>query len=360
LTNTCGSYVILKIMTTASDRYIIRQPYSILAPRETNNMFVYLRPQRGKGDRERDMLPIGVDKIKLCFGEVEDANWARHAISIGDREQQQREYKRLFQAACLVKRVTERPGRVRTLTLGVKRLKPRTTVKPSRPLRPLRLPSVKTPEGEDLNEWLAVNVCDFFDQIISIYGTVESVCTKESCPRMTAGPNFECRWADGDKYRTPIACSAPEYIEFLFIWIQSQIEDEALFPYKPGVPFPSHFRSIVRTIFKRMFRVYVHIYHSHWREVVSLGIDTQLQTCSRHLITFVKEFSLIDEREFVPLTRVITPYWGRGRERVTVTREGETQKRREALETEGEREREREREEEEEDSDSCPGEIFRA
>ncbi|GCA64168.1 MOB kinase activator family protein, partial [Kipferlia bialata] len=38
--------------------------------------------------------------------------------------------------------------------------------------------AVTLPEGEDLNEWLAVNTCDFFDQINMLYGTIAEFCTK--------------------------------------------------------------------------------------------------------------------------------------------------------------------------------------
>ncbi|RWR90683.1 MOB kinase activator-like protein 1 [Cinnamomum micranthum f. kanehirae] len=35
-------------------------------------------------------------------------------------------------------------------------------------------------------------------------------------------------------------------------------------------PFPPCFREVVKTIFKRMFRVYAHIYHSHFQKIVHL------------------------------------------------------------------------------------------
>lgn len=72
--------------------------------------------------------------------------------------------------------------------------------------------AVALPEGEDLNEWVAVNstckvtphssmclVCqrtlfvafaavDFFNQINMLYGTITEYCTPENCPVMSAGP----------------------------------------------------------------------------------------------------------------------------------------------------------------------------
>ena len=66
--------------------------------------------------------------------------------------------------------------------------------------------AVQLPEGEDMNEWVAVNskcfnfvflrlqiiyyflAVDFFNQINMLYGTITEHCTTESCPVMSAGP----------------------------------------------------------------------------------------------------------------------------------------------------------------------------
>ena len=65
----------------------------------------------------------------------------------------------------------------------------------------LRL-AVMLPEGEDLNEWIAVNTVDFFNQINMLYGTITEFCTEQSCPVMSAGPKYEVRgagWGVRDK-----------------------------------------------------------------------------------------------------------------------------------------------------------------
>jgi MOB kinase activator 1 len=59
----------------------------------------------------------------------------------------------------------------------------------------LRL-AVTLPEGEDLNEWLAVNVVDFYNQINMLYGTITEFCTPTECSVMSAGPKFEYLWYD--------------------------------------------------------------------------------------------------------------------------------------------------------------------
>ena len=165
--------------------------------------------------------------------------------------------------------------------------------------------AVALPEGEDLNEWLAVNTFDFFNQINMLYGTITEFCTNETCPVMTGGPNYEYRWADGVKVKKPIKLSAPEYVDALMTWVQGQLDDEAIFPSKIGVPFPKNFQDIVKNIFKRLFRVYAHLYHCHFEKIVSLGEEAHLNTCFKHFLFFVKEFKLVSDDELAPLDEMI-------------------------------------------------------
>lgn len=103
-------------------------------------------------------------------------------------------------------------------------------------------------------------------------------------------------------------------------WVEEQISDDSLFPVNMGqclfwfccycssctdTPFPKHFLSSVKVIFKRLFRVYAHIYYSHFERFVSLQAEKHLNTCFKHFIFFVKEFDLIDSRELKPLEQLI-------------------------------------------------------
>ncbi|XP_060043054.1 MOB kinase activator 1A isoform X3 [Erinaceus europaeus] len=154
------------------------------------------------------------------------------------------------------------------------------------------------------------NVCahpavDFFNQINMLYGTITEFCTEASCPVMSAGPRYEYHWADGTNIKKPIKCSAPKYIDYLMTWVQDQLDDETLFPSKIGVPFPKNFMSVAKTILKRLFRVYAHIYHQHFDSVMQLQEEAHLNTSFKHFIFFVQEFNLIDRRELAPLQELI-------------------------------------------------------
>lgn len=71
------------------------------------------------------------------------------------------------------------------------------------------------------------------------------------------------------------------------------------------VPFPKNFRDVVKNIFKRLFRVYAHIYYSHFHKIVSLGEEAHLNTCFKHFYYFIVEFNLIDKKEMEPLQELI-------------------------------------------------------
>ena len=47
--------------------------------------------------------------------------------------------------------------------------------------------AVRLPPGEDLNEWLAVNVVDFYNAASVLHGTLAEFCTDRSCEVMCAG-----------------------------------------------------------------------------------------------------------------------------------------------------------------------------
>jgi MOB kinase activator 1 len=85
------------------------------------------------------------------------------------------------------------------------------------------------PAGEDLNEWLAVNTIEFYNEINVLYGILMEFCTTDSCPTMSAGPKYEYLWADGHNVKTPLKVSAGEYIEFLMTWVENQLNNEKIF-----------------------------------------------------------------------------------------------------------------------------------
>ena len=73
-------------------------------------------------------------------------------------------------------------------------------------------------------------------------------------------------------------------------WVQSQLDNETLFPSIIGVSFPKNFQDTVRVIFKRLFRVYGHIYHSHFPKIVALEEEAHLNTSFKVPFFFFSPF----------------------------------------------------------------------
>ncbi|RKO97440.1 hypothetical protein CXG81DRAFT_13414 [Caulochytrium protostelioides] len=161
--------------------------------------------------------------------------------------------------------------------------------------------AIKPPSDDiHVNEWIAVNTIDFYNQLNLLYGCVSDVCTRESCPVMSAGARYEYLWpatnaSAASSSARPLKLAAPDYIEHMLNWVESQLDDPRVFP--EGDAFPPDFIQRVRPIHKRMFRFYAHVYHSHLKALEQMGEDRHMNTCFKHFLIFVTTVS-IPEKSF--------------------------------------------------------------
>lgn len=120
--------------------------------------------------------------------------------------------------------------------------------------------------------------------------------------------------------------TARDYIDHLMIWVENQLDNQKLFPSNPGIdfaleymidgldiPFSDNFHAMVKVIFKRLFRVYAHIYHSHFQEIYKMGLEYHLNTSCRHFISFIEEYKLVDANDLKPLAELIQEFKSRRR-----------------------------------------------
>jgi len=163
---------------------------------------------------------------------------------------------------------------------------------------------VRLPPGADVEEWLAITTIDFFNELNLLIGAIQDLCTESTCPQMCAGP-YIWLWADGDKIREPTKMSAPRYFEHLLTWVDAQLSDETFLPVQAGVPFPATFKKGMRVIYKRLFRIYAHVFHSHFKEMMEDEADAHLNHSFKHFVYFVKEFDLMDTEELEPLKDLV-------------------------------------------------------
>ena len=73
---------------------------------------------------------------------------------------------------------------------------------------------------------------------------------------------------------------------FLFIFFQL------------GTSFPKNFQSTVKVIFKRLFRVYAHIYCHHYPVIRELGLEPHLNTSFKQYVLFIDEHNLASGKDY--------------------------------------------------------------
>jgi len=164
--------------------------------------------------------------------------------------------------------------------------------------------AVKLPQGEDLNEWLAANTVDFFNEIRIIWDIISEVGVGDYDIGKGFPPGFEYRWSD-PKTRQTTSCSGPQYVELVMRWVEAEINNAALFPTTASVPFPKNFVSSIKVIYTRLFRIFAIIYAYHFAKLEMEGAASHLNTSFKHFLYFVWEYDLIQENELEALTDIV-------------------------------------------------------
>ena len=155
-------------------------------------------------------------------------------------------------------------------------------------------------------------------------------------------------WLNSEK--VPIKVPANQYISLVQRWIVGKIQDAKSFPTEspsgtattyasgglntPGATtpiamgpttlttslstlsgrdwvgkaagFPETFFGDLKTIFRQMFRLYAHLYHSHWENPFwHIGAHRDLNSTFVHYITVAKLFGLLSAKDMEPMQPLI-------------------------------------------------------
>ncbi|XP_023346750.1 MOB kinase activator 3C [Eurytemora carolleeae] len=168
---------------------------------------------------------------------------------------------------------------------------------------------VRLPPNEDLNDFLATNLVDFYNRIKLLYSTVveesdvykTKACSEESCPKMSGGPKYEYLWQDDKRNKKPVQMTAPDYIITLIEWVDDIINDEQVFPSCDDVPFPKNFKDVISRIFRRLYRVFVHIYYHHFDRLNEIKAEVHANALYKQFYCLSKEYNLISAKDYEPL-----------------------------------------------------------
>ena len=154
-------------------------------------------------------------------------------------------------------------------------------------------------------------------------------------------------WLDAN--RQPTRLPAPTYIEYVMTWINNRLNDETVFPTKAaptttaslitpsahsannsgtstpvaGQPgnwigkeggFPQSFFQTCKAIYKQMFRVFAHIYHTHFDKIVHLSLEAHWNSFFAHFIHFARVRTHGATRSAIELTTFFrnSNFWRRG------------------------------------------------
>lgn len=151
---------------------------------------------------------------------------------------------------------------------------------------------------------------------------------------LTIASNHSFTWLN--RQREPVELPAYEYMTLMQRWISGKIDDESIFPTDPQAVsfahnasisttplsqlsnpgeaewlgkrsgFPDKFIEVCQMIFRQMFRVYAHLYWSHFTEpFYHLNLEKQLNSCFSHFILTATALELLQPAELEPMQPLI-------------------------------------------------------
>ncbi|KAF8073897.1 Mob1/phocein [Lyophyllum atratum] len=173
---------------------------------------------------------------------------------------------------------------------------------------------VMLPKYVDIMEWVAVNselltrlvvecfienaplfcllVYDFYTNLNEFYGVIAECCTQQHCPKMSAGPALNYTWINQD--RKSVHLPAPTYIDYVMTWVQNLLDDDNTFPTKAGQEFSPSFPSTVKHVYRQLLRVFAHIYHAHYHQLLHLRSEPHFNSLFAHFLAFGREYQLLE------------------------------------------------------------------
>ncbi|KAJ3731235.1 Mob1/phocein [Lentinula guzmanii] len=155
---------------------------------------------------------------------------------------------------------------------------------------------VMLPKYVDVMEWVAVNIHDFYTNLNEFYGCIAECCTQSSCPTMSAGSSLNYLWTTPE--RKQVSLSAPTYIDSVMSSVQNLLEDESVFPTKSGQEFHKEsFPVTVKHIYRQFLRIFAHIYHAHFPQILHLRAEPHFNSLFAHFLAFGREYQLLDEKD---------------------------------------------------------------
>ncbi|KAF8139201.1 Mob1/phocein, partial [Mycena galopus ATCC 62051] len=146
-----------------------------------------------------------------------------------------------------------------------------------------------------LPKYVDIWMFDFYTNLNEFYGVLTEFCTQQNCPTMSAGATLNYTWINQD--RKHVHLPAPTYIDYVMTWVQNMLDDDNVFPTKSSQEFPPSFPSTVKHIYRQLLRVFAHIYHSHYAQILHLRSEPHFNSLFAHFLAFGSEFELLEMKD---------------------------------------------------------------
>lgn len=169
---------------------------------------------------------------------------------------------------------------------------------------------VQTPEGENVNDWIALHVMDFFNEI-SLLGelaTTHEDAEKFNQPGRGFPAGFVYKWRDA-KNKKAQSVSAPDYINYSIAYIDGILDDPSVFPLDDTGVYPPDFVETAKEIYVKLFRVFAILYGAFLDALKEMEVATHLNTSFKHYIYFGLCHELMPkEKELKPLEKKVREF----------------------------------------------------
>ncbi|KAH0786428.1 Mob1/phocein family protein [Histomonas meleagridis] len=163
---------------------------------------------------------------------------------------------------------------------------------------------IQIPKTHTLSDWLIVNAIDFFERVELLYSSCSLFCTVDTCPMFNAGPHYHYFWEDADTPQ-PVQLSAPEYFNSLKRYIKRNFSNPKLFPKESGAKLSEEAMEILRTTYRRLFRILAHLYMCHFSYILKFKFENVINTIFGHYATFALQYDMISPQDLEMLRPVL-------------------------------------------------------
>jgi MOB kinase activator 1 len=162
---------------------------------------------------------------------------------------------------------------------------------------------IQIPPGVAKSDWLIINAIEFLERTELLFSSCSLFCTVSTCPMFNAGPHYHYFWEDADTTQ-PVQLSAPEYFNALKRWIHRNMSNEKLFPKKDGEDLSPEAIDVLKTTYRRLFRIMAHMYMCHFSDIQKQNMETVINTVCGHYSTFALQYEMVELGELEMLEPV--------------------------------------------------------